>query len=129
MPKRKTEVTDGFGNYLAQQRKAAGYTQVEFAAELGITQRMVAYYEAPDAYPPAHLLPRMAQVLGVSVDALMGQRQPRRPKQAASNRLERRLLEIEKLDPKARRQVVQLLDTFIEREKLKQRIQQQETRS
>jgi hypothetical protein len=39
------------------------------------------------------------------------------------------LLEIEKLDPKAMRQVVQLLDTFIEREKLKQRIQPQETRS
>lgn len=53
----------------------------------------------------------------------------RRPKQAASNRLERRLLEIEKVDPKAKRQVVQLPDTFIEREKLKQRIHQQETRS
>lgn len=128
MPKRKTEVTEGFGNYLAQLRKAAGYTQVEFATEVGITQRMVAYYEAPNAHPPAHLLPRMAQVLGVSVDALLGQRPLRRPKQAASNRLERRLLEIEKLDPKAKRQVTLLLDTFIEREKLKQRIHQQETR-
>ncbi len=122
MPKRKTEVTAGFGDYLAQLRKAAGYTQVEFATEVGITQRMVAYYEAPDARPPAHLLPRMAEVLGVGVDVLLGQRQPRRPKQVASNRLERRLLEIEKLDSKAQRQVTQLLDTFIEREKLKQRV-------
>lgn len=52
---------DSFGERLAQLRKAAGYTQVEFAAEIGITQRMVAYYEAPDAQPPAHLLPQMAQ--------------------------------------------------------------------
>ena len=39
-----------------------------------------------------------------------------------TNRLERRLLEIEKLDPKAKRQITQLLDTFIEGEKLKRRM-------
>jgi hypothetical protein len=44
----------------------------------------------------------------------------------ATNRLERRLLDIEKLDPKAKRQITQLLDTFIEREKLKQRVNAQE---
>ena len=125
MPKPKTEVTESFGDYLAQLRKTAGYTQVEFAAEFGITQRMVAYYEAPSAHSPAHLLPQMAQALGVSVDALLSQREPRRPKQVASNRLERRLLEVEQLDSKAKRQVTQLLDTFIEREKLKQRVNTQ----
>lgn len=127
MPKRKTEVIESFGERLAQLRKAAGYTQVEFAAEVEITQRMVAYYEAPDAHPPAHLLPRMTQVLGVSVDALLGMNQPRRPKQFATNRLERRLLEIEKLNPKAKRQITQWLDTFIEGEKLKQRVRIQQT--
>ena len=126
MPKRKTEVVGNFGDRLATLRKAAGYTQVEFAAELGITQRMVAYYEAPDAHPPANLLPRMAQALGLNVDALLGLQPPRRGKKLATNRLERRLLEIEKLDPKAQRQITQLLDTFIEREKLKQRINAQE---
>lgn len=34
-----------FGERLAALRKAAGFTQVELAAELGISQRMVAYYE------------------------------------------------------------------------------------
>ena len=58
MPKRKTNVIESFGGRLAQLRKAAGYTQVEFAAEIGITQRMVAYYEAPGAQPPAHLFRR-----------------------------------------------------------------------
>ena len=65
MSKRKTDMIENFGERLASLRKAAGYTQVEFAAEVGITQRMVAYYEAPNAQPPAHLLPQMAQVLGV----------------------------------------------------------------
>lgn len=115
-----------FGERLAQLRNTAGYTQVEFAVEVGITQRMVAYYEAPGAQPPAHLLPQMSQALGVGVDVLLGLVSPRRTNKIATNRLERRLSEIEKLDPKAKRQITQLLDTFIEREKLKQRVNAQE---
>ena len=69
---------------------------MEFAAEVGITQRMEAYYE------------EMAQALGVSVDVLLGLAEPRRPKTIATIRLERRLLEIEKLDPKTKCQITQL---------------------
>lgn len=78
-----------------------------------------------NAQPPAHLLPQMAQVLGVGADVLLGMAQPRKVKRLATNSLERRLLAIEKLDPKAKRQITQLLDTFIEREKLKQRVNAQ----
>jgi transcriptional regulator with XRE-family HTH domain len=126
MPKRKTEVIEHFGERLAELRKAAGYTQVEFAAELAITQRMVAYYEAPDAHPPAHLLPQMAQALGIGVDVLLGIEPPRRGKKLATNRLERRLMEIEKLGTAEKRQIIQIIDTFIERGKLKQRVSTQE---
>ena len=71
----------------------------------------------------------MAQALGVGVDVLLGVTAPRRPKQLATKRLERRLLEIEKLDAKAKRQLTQLLDTFIEGEKMKARLRAQETAS
>ena len=125
MSKRKTPVMQSFGERLAQLRKTAGYTQVEFAAELAITQRMVAYYEAPDAQAPAHLLPPMAKVLGVSVDVLLGVSEQRSPKPIATSRLERRLLEIDKLDGKAKRQIAQLLDSFIEGEKLKAKARSQ----
>lgn len=121
MSKRKTPVTQSFGERLAQLRKTAGYTQVAFAAEVGVTQRMVAYYEAPDAQPPAHLLPQMAKALSVSVDVLLGVSEQRSPKRIATHRLERRLLEIDKFDAKAKRQITQLLDSFIEAEKSKQR--------
>jgi transcriptional regulator with XRE-family HTH domain len=120
MSKRKTHVIARFGERLAHLRKVAGHTQAELAAEVGITQRMVAYYEAPNAQPPAHLLPQMAQVLGVGTDVLLGIALPRKLERPVTLSLERRLLAIEKLDPKAKRQITQLLDTFIEREKLKQ---------
>jgi ribosome-binding protein aMBF1 (putative translation factor) len=38
------EVETSFGERLASLRKAAGFTQIELAAELGISQRMGAYY-------------------------------------------------------------------------------------
>ncbi len=122
MSKRKTAAMQSFGESLAQLRKTAGYTQVEFATAVGVTQHMVAYYEAPDAQPPAHLLPQMAQVLGVSVDVILGLSELRSPKRIATNRLERGLLEIDKFGPKAKRQITQLLDSFIEAEKFKQQM-------
>ncbi|MGB3934515.1 MAG: helix-turn-helix transcriptional regulator [Burkholderiales bacterium] len=124
MPKRKTQVIESFGERLAELRKAAGYTQVEFAAEVGITQRMVAYYEAPGAQPPAHLLPQIAQALGVGVDTLLGMSAPRRMKKVGSNRLERRLQQIEKLPPQEKRQVLQVIDAFLERGQLKRKASQ-----
>ncbi|MCC6474060.1 MAG: helix-turn-helix transcriptional regulator [Burkholderiales bacterium] len=111
-----------FGERLAQLRKAAGYTQVELAQDLGISQRMVAYYESPNASPPANLLPKIAAALGVTIDELFGKPAKRRlAKQDGDSRLRRRLLAIEKLDLTERRQVLQLLDAFIERGQLKRK--------
>ena len=119
-------VTDGsFNENLSALRKAAGFTQVELAAELGISQRMVAYYESPGATPPAHLLPAIAQALGISIDALYGHQQPKRKlaKQEGDSRLRRRLLAIEKLGTAEKRQVLQLIDAYIERGQLRSKVQ------
>jgi transcriptional regulator with XRE-family HTH domain len=121
MTKRKSQTMQGFGERLARLRKAAGFTQVELAAEVGITQRVVAYYEAPAAQAPAHLLPQLAQALGVSADVLLGLSAPRAPKRIATNRLERRLLALDRLDVKTKRQVTQILDSFIEAHKIRAR--------
>jgi transcriptional regulator with XRE-family HTH domain len=118
------EASAGFGQRLAGLRKAAGFTQVELAAELGISQRMAAYYESPRATPPANLLPAYAQTLGVSIDDLFERRPPRKRlvKQQGDSRMRRRLLALDKLDAKSRRQVTQILDSFIEAHKLKLRV-------
>ena len=100
-------------------RKSAGITQTAFAEEIGISQRMMAYYEGPSAHPPANLLPAMAKALGVSVDAVLGTETAKRRTKATDTRLQRRLQQIEKLDAGERRQVLQVLDAFIERGQLK----------
>jgi len=117
MPK-TVSLSPGFGPRLAALRKTAGYTQTELADAIGVSQRVIAYYEGETDHPPAALLPQLAQVLGVSADTLLGIGTPRKAK-AADTRLTRRLQQIEKLDPQEKRQVLTLLDAFIERAQLK----------
>ena len=84
---------------------------------------MIAYYESWEANPPATMLAAMAKALGVSIDELVGTTRPRKTAvRPANSRLQRRLQQLDKLGAKEKRQILQFLDTFLEREKLKQRV-------
>ena len=126
MPKktRKKEAMN-FGARLADLRKAAGFTQQELADEVGVSRRMVAYYEVQSEHPPTTLLPSIARALRVSTDALLGLAPISRAAKPRNTRLERRIQEIEKLDARKKRQIMQFLDTFIDNEKLKQKVEKQ----
>jgi transcriptional regulator with XRE-family HTH domain len=109
-----------FGPRLATLREAAGYKQVELAAELGISQRMLAYYESPRAHPPPALLPALAKALGVSVEQLLGVVTVKANGRARvrDSRLWRRFAQIEKLSPAERKPILQVLDAFLAKAKL-----------
>lgn len=112
MPKQKIEELTDFGRRLLKLRKAAGYTQVELAKELEVSQRMVSYYEGHSDYPPASLLPKLAEILGVSADELLGIT-PLKKAKKPDTRLQRRVQQIEKLPTKERRQLIQVIDTYL----------------
>ncbi len=120
MAQEKKPVQERFGARLADLRKAAGYTQAALGTELGVSQRMIAYYESPEANPPATMLAAMATVLGISVDVLVGVAPlPKRTGKPGNSRVQRRLQQLEKLGPQEQRQVWQLVDVLVERERLK----------
>ncbi len=108
-----------FGERLARFRNAAGYSQRDFAAEAGISQRMVVYYEKECERIPIQLLPVFAKTLGVSADQLVGLEKVKDNGKTRDNRLWRRFNQVEKLPTNQRKQIVQILDAFLEREKLK----------
>lgn len=115
MAKRKyqiPETKEPFGKRLARLRKAAGHSQYTFADEVGISNRMVAYYEAQGNHPPTHLLPAFAKVLGVTTDQLLGIEKVKEIK-GRDSRLRRRIAEIEKMPPSERKHVAQYLDRII----------------
>jgi len=120
MPKQAVERLAGVGARLAELRKRAGYTQQELAEAVQTTQRMISYYETQAEPPPSMLLPELARVLGVSVDQLLGLAALKKSR-LPDSRVLRRLQQIEALEPGEKRQVLQVLDAFIERGKLKKK--------
>ena len=124
MPKLKIEDNGAgtFGERMAKFRKKAGYSQRDLAKETDISQRMIAYYEKQAQHPPTHLLPTLAKALGVSADELLGIKETNPKNQKKDMRLWRRFSQIEQMETKEKRQILQLLDTFIENEQLKEKI-------
>ncbi len=120
MPKQDFDALTDFGKRLARLRKDAGYTQTELATELGVTQRMISYYEGHTEYPPSAILPDLANLLGVTADELLGIK-PLKKTKKPDTRLQRRMQKIEKMSAAKRRQVLQVIDTFIEAEQFKQK--------
>lgn len=123
MPKAKTRETMSFGARLAELRKARGFTQQELADQIGLSRRMLAYYEGQSEHPPTTHLPAIAQALRVSTDVLLGLTTVKPAARQKDSRLLRRMQEIEKLDSQDKRQVLQLLDAFIEKGQLRRKAQ------
>lgn len=124
MPKAAKDETMRFGQRLAQLRQANGFTQQELGDEVGISRRMIAYYERQSEHPPTTQLPAIARALKVSTDELLGTATARkRTGRERDSRLERRLQQIEKLDSADKRQIMQLIDAFIERGQLKRKME------
>lgn len=88
---------------------------------------MIAYYEVQSEHPPTTLLPAIAQALEVTTDELLGSTPVKKLAQPKDTRLHRRLQQIEKLGPTDKRQVLQVLDAFIERCQLKRKSESRST--
>lgn len=53
-------------------RKKLGLTQKELAKQLGVTNQSVSKWETAQCYPDVTLLPRLAEIYGISIDVLLG---------------------------------------------------------
>lgn len=117
MPRKIPVPTTGetFGQRLARLRKAAGYSQRSLAAEINISHRMVAYYETQTSNPPTHLLPALAEALGVTTDQLLGRTSVSPRKAPRNERLLRQLRQVEKLPPRARHAVLETIQALVQK--------------
>lgn len=107
------QTDETFGRRLARLRKEAGYSQRSLAAEIGISNRMVAYYEAQTDHPPAHLLTPIADALGLTVDQLLGRAAISKRKAPQNERLIRQLRQVEKLPARARQSVIEHIEGLV----------------
>ena len=93
----KERSLEGFGDRLARIRRARGITQAQLAKAVGVSRRVVAYYEADDAQPPGAILVDLARTLAVSADQLLGLKPVRRTAPPKSRKLLKRLEKVEAL--------------------------------
>lgn len=109
------------GQRIAKARAAADLTQVQLAEALGLSQPQLAFYELGKRRVPVSMLPGLAKVLGISIEALIADDDaariaattPRRTRRGPVSRLEQQLDAIAKL-PKARQKFVSdMLDTVL----------------
>lgn len=110
------------GDRIRQLRKAKGLTQTQLGRLVGVTQRVVTYYENEGGTLAPDLLARFAKALDVSADHLLGRTASTAPLDSAlpeNLRLWRKLKQVEALPLPERRQVVQFIDALVERNTLK----------
>ncbi len=105
-PHLKTEDAS-FGKRLARIRKACGLTQAELAERVGLSRRMLAYYEAQSQHiPSASILPALAKALKCSSDQLLGLKNLKIKEPGVSMKLQSKLNIIPKLPRKQRKAVL-----------------------
>ena len=66
----------GFSERLSALRKSAGMTQAELAKKLGISKSSVSMYECGNREPEFGLLEKMADLLQVDMNVLLGRGEP-----------------------------------------------------
>jgi transcriptional regulator with XRE-family HTH domain len=110
--------TEEFGDRLRRFRKAKGMTQTELGDLVGISQRLVTYYETQGGNPPADVLARLSEALDVSTDVLLGLAAPNDPRASAAPetlRLWRRLRRIEDVRPQDQKTILKMIDALADR--------------
>ena len=60
-----------FGNMVAALCKEKGMTQLELAEKMGVTDKAVSKWERDLSFPDVSSIPKLAEILEVSVDELM----------------------------------------------------------
>lgn len=112
-PKAMPSNAEEFGTLLAHLRAQAGYTQKTFAQEVGISQRMVAYFESENGNPPLPILRKMVKALGCTADQLLGLEKVTERKRPRDTRLQKRLSQVEKLPDADRKHIARYLDNML----------------
>jgi transcriptional regulator with XRE-family HTH domain len=101
------------GARMAQLRKEHNLTQVQLAGQLQISQQTLAHYEVGRLRVPASMLPVLAQMFAVSVDALLGREIKRAVKRGPAPKFQRHLERISQLPKPKQRAVLEVLEAVL----------------
>jgi transcriptional regulator with XRE-family HTH domain len=116
MAKSLSKSPETFGARLRRFRSASGFTLEELGRKVGLSKRMVAYYEIQGGTPSPEQVAAFAKALGISADQLVGASSAKAadaPRNGGELRHGRRLRQIQQLPDDQRRAVLKVLDGLL----------------
>jgi len=114
MPRTHQDAEETPGERLARLRKERGWTQVELAERVGITQTLLSDYERGKLRLNADMIVQLANALETTTDELLKPAASRLPlRRKPSLRLQRRMEKIEKLPAHQQNYLLKTIDGFL----------------
>lgn len=103
------------GARLAALRVAAGLSQAELGRAIGETQQNIAFWELSSKPPRSDVLSKLAKVLDVRVEVLLGEAADQRVRRPGPvSKVQRALEQIRSLPKSKQDLVVQFVETLVE---------------
>lgn len=100
------------GARIHRLRKDQGITQVQLAEQLGVSQQTITAYESGNRRVPISHLPRLAALLGASIESLIGQ-PAAAGKRGPTPKLQQQLERLQTLPKAKQRLVSEVLDSLL----------------
>ena len=108
----KKSESSTLGQRLARFRRLRGLTQTDLADKLGLSQPNISDYERDLFRPNSDTIVRIAQVLKISADELLGLRVSK-SQPSVSPKLLKRLAKIESLPKRDQQALLRTIDAFL----------------
>ncbi len=109
----KHQAHETIGQRLARLRRERGLTQVELAQMIDVSQPVLSDYERGTLRLHGQLIARLARILRVSADELLGLEPTKSQGAAGNRRLLRRLQQLEKLPKRDQQALLRTIDAFL----------------
>lgn len=102
-----------FGTRLHQLREQHGLSQAQLAERLGVSTRAYAFWEREPVSLKPEQLTRLADVLGISTDFLLGKENGPARKGGPIGKVRRVFEEVSRLRPNQQKKIVEVVETLI----------------
>jgi transcriptional regulator with XRE-family HTH domain len=117
MPRPLSKSRPRQGARLAELRRAANLSQAALARLIGESQQNVAYWEQSDKPPRSDVLPKLARVLGASVEQLLDVKAPLVRRNGPVGKVRKLFEDVSELPRRQQDKVVEFLSALVEQYK------------